>query len=333
MHRFFAVIVLSLSLTSIYFHYLNHQSSKLQWLLYQDIAENNYKESTTAKFSTVNLDYPNISLSSLPMKGIVARYYMLGNRYSESLDLLNDSYKDNPYIMFSESIKQEIYQNLRVKDSAYYYAEKAFTGIPNNGKHFIALAKVYANTGQYSKVDSIFKIVKGSYQNDIYKIYLATWLTNPDSVSSLAKETANETIKIFGSSELELRLSADYVLYGMDNINEAIKQDSIATDYFFKEDYRLAGIHYAMAAELNPSDYTFHENAGISNFKFGYYDKAIPYLKFVTDSLDIKTGKAEFILSQTYFNLKDTLNACNYAMKATKADYRQAFELVGRYCK
>lgn len=333
MHRIFIVIVFLVSLVSIYIHYLNHQSSKLQWLLYEDIRQNNYKESTTSKFSTINEDFPNLSLSSLPIKGLIARYYMLGGLFTESLELLNDSYVANPYIMFSESIKQEIYETLKVNDSSYYYAEKAFSGIPNNGKHFIALAKAYANKDQYSKVDSIFSIVKESYQNDIYQIYLATWLTNKDSVSTLAKKTAKDAIKVFGDSNPEIRLSADYILYGMDNINEAIEQDAIATDYFFNGQYRLAAIHYEKAAELNPSDYTFFENAGISHFKFGYYDKSIKFLRHVTDSFNIKTGKSEFVLSQAYFNLKDSLNACDFAMKSSRADYREAFELVGRYCK
>jgi tetratricopeptide (TPR) repeat protein len=325
--------ILLLSFTSIYIHYLNNESSKVQWQLYQDISQNSYKEASTARFNSLNFDYPNLTLSSLPIKGLAARYYLLGERYNEALDLLNDAERANPYIMWSESLKQEVFQALSVKDSSRFYAEKAFTGIPNNGKHFIQLSKIYANNNEFDKVDSIFSIVEGKKKNDIYKIYLSTWLTNKDSISQKAINTAKNSIKIFGDSDSELKLVSDYVIFGMENIKKSVSQDSIATIYFFNEDYRKAAIHFENAAKLNPAEYTHFENAGISNFKFGYYERSIPYLLKVIDSLNPETGKSEFVLAQVYAELKDFKNACDFIMKSAQSDFKDSFALIGDYCK
>ena len=51
------------------------------------------------------------------------------------------------------------------------------------GSTLSSFLKIYANNNEFDKVDSIFSIVDVVKKNDIYKIYLSTWLTNKDSIS------------------------------------------------------------------------------------------------------------------------------------------------------
>ena len=88
-----------------------------------------------------------------------------------------------------------------------------------------------------------------------------------------------------------------------------------------------------MAINLNPIEYTHYENAGISNYKFGYYDRAITQLKYVIDSLNPKTGKSEFIIANLYKELEDYDNACKYIYLSSKLDYKDSYRLIGEYCK
>jgi len=328
------IFIFLLSAVSIYFHYINNISSEIQADIYEDLFSGEYREESTIRFGILNTDFPNLSLSSLPMKGVIGRYYFLGAQYDKALDLANQSMSDNPYIMYSESLKTDIYFKLGVKDSMMYYAERAFTGIPNNNKHFIDLARAYVNFDKYKLLDSVFGVVENTRDPEIWKFYFSGLLTKEDSITKYGKEKAREALKMFSSSSADpnLRLSAVYVLYGTERIQNAIRANQEAINYYDNGNLRLAASKYEEASKLNPLEYTYFENAGISNFQFGYYEKAIPLLKHVIDSINPKTGKSEFVLAQVYNELGDMVNACKYIYSSSNFDYKESFRKIGEYC-
>ena len=57
----------------------------------------------------------------------------------KGLALLDESIKENsnPYIMFNEATYAKIYNAVGVRDSAYYFARKAFKGLPRNPFHLV----------------------------------------------------------------------------------------------------------------------------------------------------------------------------------------------------
>ena len=59
---------------------------------------------TGPSIKVANFDFPNITQSALPMKGIIARYYYYGGDFEKAFDLLHSSRKSNPYIMFNQSL-------------------------------------------------------------------------------------------------------------------------------------------------------------------------------------------------------------------------------------
>lgn len=334
MRKLISIGFILISLISVYIHYQNNISSEIQKLLYDDLYSGNYREESTSRFNVLNLDYPNLSLSSLPMKGVVARYYYLGAQYDKALELLNESSKVNPYIMYNESVKQDIFYKLGVIDSSLVYAEKAFTGIPNNKKHFIDLARAYVAVDKYQKLDSVFKIVEESNITEIWKFYFSSLLTNEAKVSEYAKKQAKLALDRFRDSpDEQLKLSAHFILYGIDAIQKSLEIEQEATSMFLNENYFEAAKLYKDAYELNPIEYSFYENAALSNYKFGYYEKAIPELNKVIDSLNPLTGKAEFILAQVYYNLEDYKQACEYIRKSSKYNFENSFRFIGEYCK
>ena len=165
-------------------------------------------------------------------------------------------------------------------------------------------------------------------------MYLASALTREDSISNYARDKAKEALKRFVNVKAysNIKLTSIYILYGIDQINKSIELANMGSKYFDEENFRLAAKYYGDAADLNPLEYTYYENAGISNFKFGYFDKAIPYLNHVKDSLNPSTGKSEFILAKTYAALEDFEKACNYISDSSRFDYTPAYPLIGDYC-
>ncbi len=330
------LIIFLVSLSVIYVQYQINEFSDIQLVLYTDMGEGVYKESSTSRFDNYNMDFPNLSLSALPIKGIVARYYLLGGRFNEALELLDQSMNDNPYIMFNESLKSDLYWELQITDSIVYYAAKAFSGIPNNQKHFINLARAYVHIDKYEKLDSIFKIVEKKAVPDIVMSYLSSLLTDEEKISQYGKEIAKKIITRdyeFGEVNDEIKVAAQYVLVGQENVSKIMELDLTASDNFNKKNYSAAGKLYEQILEKYPFEFAYYENAGISHFQAGDYDAAIRNLTIVADSLNPGTGKAEFVISQALYNLGKIEEACAYAYRASEYDYRESFKLIGLYCK
>lgn len=332
--RIVKFIIVLISAISIYAHYLNNESSELQWILYQDINAGKYNESSTVRFNVANFDFPNLSLTSIPIKSIVARYYFLGGEFNKALEYLEESDRVNPYLMWSESIKSEVYQYLDVKDSLLYYAEKAFTGISNNDKHFFLLAKAYAKDVRFEEIDSIFKIVEKKYNPRIWNIYFSTYLTNESKISEYAIEKAKEARSIFPDAEFpQIELVTKYVIYGTERINQAIDKDFAAQKAFAAQNFSEAARLYAEASELNPSDYTLFENAGLNYYLTQDYDKSLEYLNIVIDSMNPGTGKSEFVVSSIYIQKNNLAKVCEYANLAAQADYPGSYGILAQFCR
>ena len=68
-------------------------------------------------------DIPNVTVTTIPINSIKARYYQL-KKYDKVLELLDNSSKANPYLFYSEILKS----NLSGKGvrQCKFYARKAF---------------------------------------------------------------------------------------------------------------------------------------------------------------------------------------------------------------
>ena len=330
--------VFVISLLSLYASFLVNESSEIQTLIYNDLNTNQYREESTKRFGNFNMDFPKLSMSAIPIKALAARYYILGERYNEASDLLNESMDYNPYIMWNEATKIDLFNRLEMIDSTLYYAEKAFTALPNNQKHFIELSRAYVITEQKKKIDSSFALVKERALPAIWKYYLASLLTDETNISKYGLDQAKEAlIKFADNPELhkDILLSANYVIIGTDDVKKSYELNDLASEEYLKGEYKLAGITYEKAAAFNPLDFSLYENAGVSYFQNKDFNDAVRALLPVVDTLGTlnpKTGKAEFVISQSYANLGEIVKACAYAYISSSYDYRESFKLIGLYC-
>jgi len=328
------VSIIIIGLFTVYGSFLNNESSEIQVTLYNDFNSGKYSEESTIRFKNFNMDYPNLTLTSLPIKSVVAKYYYLGGQYNKALELLYNSESVNPYIMYNESVKTEVFDALKIQDSALIYAEKAFSGIPQNQKHFIDLARSYVGYNKHEKLDSMFSIVRYSDVPDIWKFYLSSLLTDELKISSYGKEIAKISInKFLDSDHPQIHLAAQYVLVGTEQVNQATEIDRLAETKYNNQEYFESGKLWEKAGKLNPLDFSYFENAGLSFYNSKNYDEAIPNFRFVIDSLNPKSGKSEYLLAQTYHELGENKKACDYIKKSSQQDFKRAFQLIPIYCE
>ena len=80
-------------------------------------------------------DMPNITVTTIPINSVKARYYVNAKKYDKALALLDKGTSANPYLFYSEILKESNFPRARKLDSAKVYARKAFFGLPNNDLH------------------------------------------------------------------------------------------------------------------------------------------------------------------------------------------------------
>ena len=67
-------------------------------------------------------DIPNITVTTIPINSVKARYFYNANKYEKALDLLDKGTSANPYLFYSEILKVK-YLKKGMLDSAKIYAK------------------------------------------------------------------------------------------------------------------------------------------------------------------------------------------------------------------
>ena len=91
---------------------------------------------------------PDITVTTIPMKTIKARYFINANKLDKALELLNEGIPANPYLFISENLKAQVYLKQGKIDSAFFNARKSFYGLPKNALH----ASTYAQALQTKRM-------------------------------------------------------------------------------------------------------------------------------------------------------------------------------------
>lgn len=328
---FLVSIILILICTFISFY--NFQSLRLQSDLLKEFNQNSYTDETLAKvLDRKDKSIPNISVTAMPLKVFYARYYHLSNQNSVALAMLDKPENDNPYLYTYETLKATIFQSLGVNDSANYYSKIAFEGLPGNAVNFELYIKSLVRNRDLEAIKEAFERVTIKENSQFWQIYFASVLNLKSENDTLIKKQALVAKKMFPNDK-KLQIVSDFVLYGQKNIEDAVKINDTALTFFNNKDYENSFLYFNKASELNPADFTFHENAGVSLFQQKKHKEAIPYFRFVIDSLKAGNGKSEYLLGLCLYQIGNQTEACKYLRKSAKVDFKAAFLALSENCK
>ena len=84
--------------------YTTYQSLKGQMFLLRDFNSSKYTVMMD-KIDNITPDIPNITVTTIPMKSIKARYYFNANKYDKALELLDEGIPANPYLFSVKILK------------------------------------------------------------------------------------------------------------------------------------------------------------------------------------------------------------------------------------
>ena len=327
----FPFLIILILIPSIKITNTTYNSLKAQMLILQDFNSNKYNLPLNQVESFIPT-LPNITVTTIPMSAIKARYYFHYKKYEKALSSLNENVNANPYLLYGELLKSQIFQEQGKIDSAYVYAKKAFYGLPNNDLHASNYLNLIFKTRDEAEIIKAFDYVKLNKNENIWKNYLIV-------ASGLYPQKDNELIyRAKKARELFPQNSDIKNLYrqisiGIKGIKNAADYSKKGLEYFNNKDYGNAAKQFELALKSDPLDYAHFENAATANYLLGKLDKALNQIDVVIDELNPLNGKCEYIKALIFIRMGDQQSACPFLKIAVDSGFSEANTTFIQYCK
>ncbi len=308
-----------------------YESLKGQMFLLQDFNSNQYNVPLN-QVDTIVPDIPNITVTTIPINSVKARYYVNAKQYDKALALLDNGTKANPYLFYSEILKSQIFQEKGQIDSAMVYAKKAFFGLPNNDLHASRYINLINLTRDKEALEEAFPLLTAKNKLNNWKNYLIVGIgLYPPNDKSLS-EKAKKAIEIFPNDQQLIELYRQIVV-GIDGVNRAVTFSQKGLEYFNNQDYVSAAEQFEYAMGANPLDYAHFENAATANYLIGNLKKAEEQIDVVINDLNPLNGKCEYIKALIYIKMGDPIGACPLLATSRDSGYSQASATFDQYCR
>jgi len=327
----FLGLVFLILLPSIYINNSVYKSLKGQMILLQDFNSNQYNLPLN-QVDRVVPDIPNITVTTIPINSVKARYYVNAKKYDKALTLLEEGTKANPYLYYSEILKSQIFQEKGQLDSAMIYAKKAFFGLPNNDLHASRYINLINLTRDRASLEESFELLTSKNKLNNWKNYLiiANSLYPPKDEALIEK--AKRATQLFPGN-LEIQALFRQIAVGQSGVNMAASFSAKGLEFFNTQDYTNAALEFEKALEANPLDYAHFENAATANYLIGNLEKALEQINVVINELNPLNGKCEYIKALIFIRMGDTIGACPLLATSRESGYTQAETTFDQYCR
>ena len=322
--------ILLISLPSLFISIKVYESLKNQIFLLSDFNTNNYN-TKISRIEAMDLEIPNVTVTTIPLKSIKARYYLNNKQYDKALKSLEGSSKPNPFLYFTENMKSRIFQAKGNTDSAYHYSKIAFFGLPNNSLHvanFVKLAMKKKDTVYIKKAaDQLLdNQSQANWQNIITAYIDIVGAEYPD----LMKLT-NRAVELFPKNQNFLLLRK-LAFIKPSKIRSGVNLAKEALPHFQNKQYAKAASYYLEAAKEDPMEYSYLENAATCFYQLKDYGNSMLYSSKVINSLNPGTGKSEYLHGISKIAMGDLQGGCNFISKAIELNYQDAFVTQKQFC-
>mgnify|MGYP003705929649 FL=1 len=327
----FLIMALLLLLPSIYINNSVYKSLKGQMILLQDFNSNQYNLPLN-QVENVVPDIPNITVTTIPINSVKARYYVNAKKYDKALALLEKGTKANPYLYYSEILKSQIFQEKGLLDSAKVYARKAFLGLPNNELHSSRYINLINITRDRAALEEAFKPLTAKNKINNWKNYLIVASGFYPLNDKNLTERAKLATKLFPNNE-EIKALYRQIAVGQLGVNAAASFSAKGLDFFNAQNYKNAAIEFEKALEANPLDYAHFENAATANYMIGDLQKAEQQIDVVINDLNPFNGKCEYIKALIFIKMGDPIGACPFLAISRDSGFSQAAGTFDQYCR
>lgn len=336
----FLLIILLLPVS--YVSYLTYKSMKAQMILMRE--SNTDAKEPTEVIASMLPKIPNISVTTLPIESMKARYYYRDKRYDEALALLDKGIKANPYIYYSEFLKAALYFSTDKMDSAYKYGKMSFYNWPRASNYYRNYIAILGKQKDTAEINNAFNTYV-KYRNEpfAWNTFLMGMLQSKGRGDQRLLNLADSALKQFPGDTNIVQRRREIIgtmqaggnsLIGSPNAAQEANSFYLeASKLFAQKSYAAAAQKFIRAANLNPTNYAFLENAGICFFANNQFDKAIVYFDKAINLGISTTGKSEYFKAVCLVNLGRKDEGCVLANLAREKKYPDADTFIKSNCK
>jgi O-antigen ligase len=332
MGLFFSVALIGI-ISSIYVHKLTYDSLKIQKFVMGEVnADPVMKTEDVEKLPSI----PNMSSSTLPLKAMIARYYIRDKKYDEALALLKESEKVNPHLYYNDFLRTAIYAAKNNFDSALISSKKAFYNWPNATSYYKKLIFAASKKKDSTEIKKAFNLIVGhfntpftwnNYLLGMYEVKGKADANLNSMLDSAAKMFPADSITWAQTRTIFNRTAIDA---NNKNVNDYTTEGLKA---FEKRQFVNAATSYMNAFKLDPTNYTHAENVGICLYTAQKFQDAITYFNKSIAVGTSTTGKSEYYLGLSYLSTGKKTEACNALLIANNKKYPDAAAAMKNNCK
>ena len=327
----FLGIALLTIVPSIYVTNSVYESLKGQMFLLQDFNSNQFNVPMN-QIDILVPEMPNITVTTIPINSIKARYYFNAGKYDKAIELLEQGTKANPYLYYSELLKSQIYMGKGQMDSATVYAKKAFFGLPNNALHASHYIDIINKTRDRKALEEAYELLVSKNDINNWRNYLIIASTLYPPKDKILTAKAKQAATLFPQDQNIQGLYRSIAIGPM-AANQAATFSNEGLALFNQGDYKNAAINFEKALERNPLEFSYFENAATSNYLLGNIEKALEQINIVITEMNPLNGKSEYIKALIFIKMGDPIGACPLLETSKDSGYSQAIATFDQYCR
>ena len=246
--KLFLLLSIAGVVPSIYVSNKVYESQKGQMFLLQDFNSNSFNIPLN-QVETIVPDIPNITVTTIPINSVKARYFVNAKQYDKALSMLDKGTVANPYLYYSEILKSQIYKEKGQLKKAKEYAKKAFFGLPNNDLHSSTYIDLLRITRDKRGLEEAFELLTAKNKSLNWRNYLVVASGLYPTGDSLLLARAKRATTIF-SGDQEFQALYRQVALGQNGLSKAASFAQKGLNLFSKEDYSNAAEAFENAIEF-----------------------------------------------------------------------------------
>lgn len=318
------VCILALAF-SAFFNTKVYESMRGQYYINQDML----KAEPSLTFEKVNQDLPsipNLNAFCFPIKLIKARYLMKDQKYNEALDLLEKCREESPKLSINEFYTAQCHLALNQKDSAFFWATKAFEYRPRVRNNFVLLNQLLTERKDSLQLEKNFAIVR-RLRNEEWAWNSFIGALSGVGVSAERYQTLLDSALTYFPKDETLNARRNDV-----GNAKARPYFEAAGKAFGQGNYRKAIENFKLAQAQNPYDYAFDENIGLCYHSLGEFANAIKYFDKVIAGGKARDAKSYVFRGLGLISLGRKDEGCASLRMAAAKNYPGAGDLLKSNC-
>jgi len=325
----YLILGIALLVPSIYVANETFESLKIQKFVMGEV-------NADPKMATIDVeklpDIPNLSSSTLPMKAMMARYYIRDKRFDDALRILKESENDNPFLHYNDFLRTSIYASLNKIDSAHFYAKRAFNAWPRASSYYKNIIFTSAKLKDTNEIKRALQISLDA-KNDIaltWNQYLLGMFEVKQGADKTLLAQLEKTLKKFPADTAILNSTAKMLRGGSRDLKGLTSKGN---SLFVQGKYTQAAAVYIELSKQDPGNFSHLENVGICYYAGKRFAESLFYFGKSEQHPGNNSGKSAYFAGMSQLSIGKKVEACaSFARSKAKA-YPDASSAISQNCK